>query len=163
VCRPRVSYLMHGIDFNQAAAPMQAMQAKDGHAAQRGRLRRILVGMFQSRLGDAPDAPPKPGRLPEDVTKATSADALSSAKAAFGVKLTLLLAVICVVAMLVTFAAVAFVSAWSGFDCRSPRRSISIGNVVLVAGCPRNGSPGRFSAIKFRISPRFRSASARSA
>jgi hypothetical protein len=124
---------------------MQAMQATDRHAARRGRARRILVRMFQSELGDAHDASPKlkpkRGRLLKNATEATSAGAFSRRESPFfGPELMLLFAVACAVAVSVSFAAVVFVSAWNGPDCRSPRRSILIGNVVLVAGCSQKSS-----------------------
>jgi hypothetical protein len=126
---------------------MQAMQATDRHAARRGRARRILVRMFHSELGDAHDASPKlkpkpkRGRLLKNATEATSADAFSRRESAFfGPELMLLFAVACAFAVSVSFAAVVFVSAWNGPDCRSPRRSILIGNVVLVAGCSQKSS-----------------------
>jgi hypothetical protein len=35
------------------------------------------------------------------------------------------------------FAAIVFLTAWHGPDCRLPKRSISIGGAVLVAACGR--------------------------
>lgn len=121
--------------------PKQAMQATDKHAAQRGRRRRILLRIFESELGDALSATPRQRRLLGNSTTATSIDTFSAVKPALlGPKLTLLRAAISAIAITVTFVVIVLVTAWYGPDCRSPQRSISIGNAVLVAGCLQNSS-----------------------
>jgi hypothetical protein len=120
--------------------PKEAIQTTDKHVAQRRRTRRILLCMFQRELGDA-SATPKQTRLSENSTKTTLVDTFSDLRSAFfHLKLTPLRATISAIAMTVAFEVIVFVTAWFGPDCRSPQRSISIGNAVLVAGCSRNSS-----------------------
>jgi len=114
----------------------------DKHVTQRGRTRRTLLRMFQRELGDALRATLAHRRPLENSTKATSADTFSGVKSAlFGTKSRLPRAATSAITIMVALALIVFVTARYGHDCRSPQRSISIGNAVLVAGCLQKSSP----------------------